>query len=307
MAARWKPDSAIEITVPGGAGGGIDAQARAVQRILQDLRLVGVPLIVVNKAGGSASVGLTYISQRPPDGLHIAMGSSALLTNHITGKSALHYTDITPLVQLATESISFSVRSESDIKSGAELLERLRKDPASIRVGLPSVASSNHIACALLVKSVGGDPKRLRTVIFNSSSEAITALLGGHIDLVAAPALNTISHLKRGALRVLAVSAPKRLQGELAAIPTVRELGHDVVVGAYRTVIGPKALAEDRVAYWNGVFARMVETQEWREFLKANSWEPNFMSSKESAAFLKNQYEVFRATLSELGLARASQ
>lgn len=122
--------------------------------------------------------------------------------------------------QLATESISFAVRADSEVKSGKGLLERLRKDPASVRFGLPSIASSNHIACALLAKSVGSDPRRLRTVISNSSAEGMTALLGGHIDVVASPALNTLPHLKREAIRVIAVTAAKRLEGELSNIPT---------------------------------------------------------------------------------------
>ena len=305
--AAWTPGKTIEITVPGGAGGGIDTQARTVERILKSQRLVTAPIVIVNKSGGSAAVGLTYISQQAPDGLHIAMGSSALLTNHITGKSTLHYSDLTALPQLAIESISFSVKADSEITSGKDLLERWGKDPASVRVGVPSVASSNHIASALMVKAAGGDPKRLRTVVFNSSARALTALLGGHIDVVASPALNTIPHLKRGAIRVVAVTAPKRLSGDLATIPTARESGADVVIGAYRSVLGPKGMTPGAVAYWDSTFARMVKTEEWREFMQKNSWEDNFMPSNESAAFLKARYDAFKSVLAELGLVKSAQ
>ena len=302
----WTPEKTIEITVPGGAGGGIDTQARTVERILKSQRLVNMPIVIVNKSGGSASIGLTYISQQAPDGLHIAMGSSALLTNHITGKSGLHYKDLTALPQLAIESISFSVKADSEITSGKDLLERWGKDPASVRVGVPSVASSNHIAAALMVKAAGGDPKRLRTVVFNSSAGALTALLGGHIDVVASPALNTIPHLKRGALRVVAVTAPKRLSGDLSAIPTAREFGADVVIGAYRSVLGPKGMSPEAIAYWDSTFARMVETQGWREFMQKNSWEDNFMPSTESATFMKARYDAFKSVLAELGLVKGA-
>lgn len=300
----WRPDKAVEVVVPGGAGGGIDNTARSIQNIIQSAKLMEVPIAIVNKPGGSASVGLTYIAQQSPDGLHIAMGSSALLTNHITGKSPLYYTEITPLAQLFTESISYSVRADSAIKTGKDLLDRWKQDPAGVRVGLPSVASSNHISCALVVKALGADPKKLRTVIFNSSSEGITALLGGHIDVVAAPLANTIPHLKRGALRVVAISAPRRLAGEFAQTPTLRELGVDVVAGAYRSALGPQGMGEERVAYWDDLFSRLVATQEWTAYLKKNSWEDNYLSSKESANFLKAQYAELKEILSELGLAR---
>jgi putative tricarboxylic transport membrane protein len=239
--------------------------------------------------------------------LHIAMGSSALLTNHITGKSTLHYADFTVLPQLATESIAFAVKADSDISDGKAFLERLRKDPSSVRIGLPSIASSNHIAASLLVKSVNADPKQLRAVVFNSSAQGITALLGGHIDVVAAPALNTIPHMNRGALRVVLVTAPKRLAGDLSGVPTARELGADVVIGAYRSVLGPKGMAADKVAYWDDAFKRMVATAEWKEFMRKNAWEDNFLPSRESADFVKGRYEAFRGVLTDLGLAKSPQ
>ena len=306
-AGTWSPEKSVEISVPGGAGGGIDTQARTVQQILHSLRLVEAPIVVVNKPGGSASIGLTYISRQTPNGLYIAMGSSALLTNYIAGTSTLHYTDVTPLPQLARESIAFSVRAESPIKSGQDLLRRFRQDTPSVKVGLPSIASSNHIASALMVKAVNANPKQLSTVVFNSSAQAITALLGGHIDVVACPILTTVPHLKRGVLRVIAITAPKRLQGEVAGIPTARELGADVVIGAYRNVLGPKGMAADKVNYWDEVFARMVATPEWQRFMQNNFWEDHFMRSSESAAFLKERNAAFQTVLSELGLVKAVQ
>lgn len=76
------------------------------------------------------------------------MGSSALFTNHIVGRSSLHYTDLTALPQPATESIAFSVRADSPIADGKDLLRRLKEDPSAVSFGLRSAASSNHIASA---------------------------------------------------------------------------------------------------------------------------------------------------------------
>ncbi|MBX3651880.1 MAG: tripartite tricarboxylate transporter substrate binding protein [Burkholderiales bacterium] len=305
-ASAWRPIKAIEVVVPGGAGGGIDSTARAIQRVFQEKKLLETPFTIVNKPGGSASVGLTYLSQLPSDGHHIAMGSGALLTNHITGRSALHTSDFTPLVQLFSESISFAVRAESSIKSGRDLLARLKVDPGSVRIGLPSVASTNHIACALVLKSLGVDPKTLKTVIFNSSAAGITALLGGHIELVASPAANTISHIQAGTLRVVAISSEKRLGGAFAEVLTLKELGSNVVIGAFRSAIGPKGMSREAVAYWERLFSSAVQTKEWQDYLTRQSLENNFMDSKDSAIFLSNQYKELYEALSDLGLARTS-
>jgi len=304
--SSWHPSKAIEVVVPGGAGGGIDSSARAIQRVIQAKKLLETPFTIVNKPGGSASVGLSYLSQLPSDGHHIAMGSGALLTNHITGRSALHTSDFTPLVQLFSESISFAVRADSPIKSGRDLLARLKADPGSVRVGLPSVASTNHIACALVLKSLGVDPKTLKTVIFNSSAAGLTALLGGHIELVASPAANTIAHIQAGTLRVVAISSEKRLSGAFADVPTLKELGSNVVIGAFRSAIGPKGMPREVVAYWERLFSSIVQTKEWQDYLIKQSLENNFMNSKESATFLGNQYKELYEALSDLNLAKVS-
>jgi len=303
-ADQWLPSKGVEVVVPGGGGGGIDSVARAIQSVIQEKKLMKQPFTIVNKPGGSASIGLTYLSRLPADGHYIAMGSGALLTNHITGRSSLQLADFSPIAQLFTESISFSVEADSPIKTGRDLLNRLKADPGSIRVGLPSIASTNHIASALILKSLGVDPKLLKTVIFNSSAAGITAVLGGHIELVAAPAANTIPFMKAGTLRVIAVSAEKRLSGEFSNVPTLKELGSDVVIGAYRSALGPKGMSSETISYWEELLRNVVQSKEWKDYLAKNSWEDNFLGAKESALFLNKQYKGFHDVLSELGMVK---
>ena len=89
--AQWKPDKPIEIIVGTGVGGGQDKSARTVQRILQERRLVDVPVTVVNKPGGGGAVGWTYLNQHAGEGHVIYVGNPTLLTNHIVGRSPIHY------------------------------------------------------------------------------------------------------------------------------------------------------------------------------------------------------------------------
>ena len=110
--------------------------------------------------------------------------SPTMLTNHITGKSQLNYTDTTPLAQMGSESVVFTVRADSPLKSARMLADRIKADPSSLSVAIGnSIGSHNHIAVALMAKAVGADVKRLKVVAFSGSTEGITALLGGHIDL----------------------------------------------------------------------------------------------------------------------------
>ncbi|HET7595784.1 MAG TPA: tripartite tricarboxylate transporter substrate binding protein, partial [Burkholderiales bacterium] len=99
-AQTWKPDNAVEIIAPSAAGGGTDHTARVMQKIIQDQRLLDVPVSVVNKPGGGGSVALIYLKQHAGNGHHAEVASAVLLTNHIVGRSPLSYTDFTPIALL---------------------------------------------------------------------------------------------------------------------------------------------------------------------------------------------------------------
>src|SRR5450759_2832510 len=152
--AQWKPDKPIEIIVGTGVGGGQDKSARKVQTILQERRLVDVPVTVVNKPGGGGAVGWTYLNQHAGEGNIIYVGNPTLLTNHIVGRSPINYTHITPLAILLSESVAISVLPDSPLKTGKDLLSRLKQDAASVSVAVgSSLGSTNHIAMALLAKA----------------------------------------------------------------------------------------------------------------------------------------------------------
>lgn len=304
-APDWKPEKNVEIIVGTGPGGGQDKTARLLQRLMQEHRLIGVAATVVNKPGGGGTIGWTYLNQRPGDGHYVKVGNPTLLTNHIVGRSTISYVDVTPIAMLFSESVTFSVREDSPIKSGRDLLERLRKDVDSLSVSVgSSLGGTNHIAIAAVAKAAGGDPKRVKAVVFQGGGEAITALLGGHVDLIASAANNVTGQVAAGKIRVIAITAPQRLGGAFAMVPTWREQGVDSVVTNWRMVAGAKGMAQAQVAYWEDVFARLAATEEWKKDLERNVFENTFMKSQETGAYLKSQYDGFRTALTEVGMAK---
>jgi len=149
----------------------------------------------------------------------------ALLTSYITGAAKLNYTDTTPLAQIGTESVVFVVRTESRFTTARELADALKADPAGIVVAFANaLGNQNHIAAAQLAKSVGANVRQMKVVVFNGSGEAVTALLGGHVDVITISASPVLQHLTAGKVRILAVSANQRLPGLLSSVPTWKEL-----------------------------------------------------------------------------------
>jgi putative tricarboxylic transport membrane protein len=303
VAAEWKPDRVVEVIVATGAGGGQDKSARTVQRILQDSKILSVTSTVQNKPGGGGLVAWNYLNQKGADGHFIAIANPTLLTNHITGRSSISYTDMTMIANLFTESVAISVREDSPIRSIKDLSERLRKDVTSVSFSVgSSLGSANHIAMARLARLSGADPKKMRAVVFQGGGQAMTALLGGHIDLMASAANNVVPHLQGGKLRVLGVTSEKRLEGSFANVPTLREQGADVVISNGRMMVGPKAMTPPQTAYWEAALGRMAATPEWKKDIDDNEFEPMFLSSKETQAYLKSQYAELKKALDDLGM-----
>ena len=303
----WQPERGIEIVVPSGPSGGNDKAARTLHAILQGKGLLSVPVNVVNKPGGGGAVAFAYLNQKASDARYISVIPVTLLTNHITGRSTVTYTDFTAIAQLYSEYIGFAVAANSTL-DGKQLIARLRQDPASIAFGFASSAGNqNHITIAMVAKSAGADVKKLKTVVFGSGGQAITALLGGHVDVSSSGVSGSLPHHQSGKARIIAVAAPARIPGPLANVPTWKELGLNVVFSSWRSVIGPKGLSDAQLAYWDNVLRQMVATEEWKKDLEANLWVQHYMSSKESKAFLDGQYADIKSIVSELGLAAQRQ
>src|SRR5688572_26552863 len=187
-AQEWKPDRSVEIVVGAGPGGGNDNIARTIQRLLQGHKLVAVPVNVVNKPGAGGAIAVGYVQQNAGKGGFLGLSSNTLLTNLITKKSALGPADVTVLAILINEYISFNVKVDSPLRTGKDLIARLKADPGSVVLGISTALGNiNHIAFAVVAREAGIDPKKVKTVVFDSSSASITALMGGHIDLVVAP------------------------------------------------------------------------------------------------------------------------
>jgi putative tricarboxylic transport membrane protein len=112
------------------------------------------------------------------------------------------------------------------------------------------------------------------------------------------------SMAKQGQVRVIAVTAPTRLPGVLADVPTWREQGLDVIVTNWRNIMGPKGLGEAQVQYWEEALRRLTDSDEWKKELEANTWHSEFLRSAEARKFLERETTEVRSFLVDLGMAK---
>ena len=304
-AQSWKPEKPVEVVIGTSPGGPQDRTGRTIQRILQDQKLVPTPVNVVNKAGGGGAIGLTYLNQHPGDGHYLMVNSLTLITNHLTGKTTMAYTDFTPLAVVGVEYVGAFVLADSAVSSGKDLVDRLGKDPSSLSISIGTTfGNATHLSFARAMKAAGVDIRRLRTVVFNSGADAMTALLGGHVQIMSSAPSTLLQHVKSGKVRALAIGAPKRLAGNLAGIPTWKELGVDSTFELWRGLLGPKAMSRAQIQFWDDALGRLVTTPAWTQQLARFDMEDVYRNSTETARYWKAEHDEVKVVLSDLGLVK---
>lgn len=300
----WKPERPVELIAMNAPGGGSDRTLRIMAKIMQQTQLIPVAVNVVNKPGGGGTVAYNYLNTHPGDAHYLQLASKSLLTNHIAGNGP-SYADFTPIAFLFGEYISVTVKPDSPLKSGRDIIERLKKDPGALTFGIAtSLGNPNHQAIATPLREAGIDIKKLKTVIFPSGGAASTAMMGGHVDVVPITAAFAAQMARQGQVRVLAVTSPSRLPDVLANVPTWREQGHDVIVSNWRSMVGPRGMSAGQVTYWEQAFQRFVESDEWKKELETNFWASEYMRSAETRKYLDQDNAQVRSFLVELGLAK---
>jgi len=304
--ATWTPQKTVELVVPGNPGDSVDRTLRLVHSIWQAEQPTRFTASVVNKPGGGQSVSWAYLAQHAGDGHYLAVTSPTLMIRRITGQSTTSHTkDVTPIALLFDEYITVMVRADSPIKTGRDLIERLKSDPRSLSIAVsPGLAGPPHLAIALALKAGGVDVSKLRNVVFDGSSKSVTAVLGGHVDVATLPVSVVASHLEAGTARILAVSSPQRLGGVFANVPTWSEQGFQAVFGNWRAIIAPADLPPAQTAFWDSKFSSLGRSPDWNRELVQNVWSTNYKNSVETRAFMDEQYEALRGVLTDLGMAK---
>lgn len=306
--SQWTPTASIEIIVAAGPSGGNDRTARLLAKVMQERGIVNVPVVVINKPGAGGVIAQNYLSSHAGSGNYLMVTNPNLLTNPLTGVGRANYTDVTPVAQLFTEYVIFVTSVHSNLKTGQDLRTVWKRDPASITVAVaPGLGAGPHLAAALVAKAADIDVNKLIVVPFTSAGEAMTALLGGHVDLLASTPNNVISQLDAGKVRALGVSSSSQLDGKLSVIPSWHEQGLDVEFGNWRGVVGPPGMTIAQVAFWEDALAKVVQSPEWKIDLAEQSAQLSFMNSVESKKFLDQQNDILKKILIDLDLYKSPE
>jgi tripartite-type tricarboxylate transporter receptor subunit TctC len=227
--AQGYPDKPVRIVVPYAAGGAVDIIARTVGQALAEQ--MKQPVIVDNRPGASANIGMEAVSKAPPDGYTLLMASNGLATNMalfpdlpFDGRR-----DFAPIARIGYAPLVLVVPASSPAKSLRELLAQAKAEPGKLTYASAGNGSSGHLAGELLKSTAGVD---VLHIPYKGGAPAITDLLGERISFMPINPLEVLPHIRAQKLRVLAVASDRRL----ALFPDVPTFGEAGLPGFEATV-----------------------------------------------------------------------
>ena len=281
------PERPINYVVPFPPGGLTDVAARQVGKALSDAERWNV--VVENKPGGSANIGAAHVAHAAPDGyswLAITLTHAANVTL-FAGRAGYDLTrDLTPLAGLASSPIMVVVNAKSDIMSMADLAKAARAK--SLSAGSSGNGTPPHLTLALYQKITG---LPMMHIPYKGGAPSLADLIGGHLDVVFSNYPESLSHVKNGSLRALAITTHER-SVDLPDVPTVKEAGlPDLIVENFTGVLAPAGTPPELVKRIGNAIVAQVSQPAMKQALLQLGFIPQPRGPEEFSAYLKSEVE----------------
>ncbi len=292
--ARW-PDREVTVLVPFGAGGSTDVSVRAVAAEAE--RHLGVPIQIVNRVGGQGTASLTAVAQARPDGhtLGSAAMSGLAIAPH-TMEVAYNLDSFAYLPGAARFLYGIGVRAESPYGTIQDLINAAK----ARRITFSATGPPNNLGMFELNRRFG---TRFQFIPFQSGAEAVTAVLGGHVECTSQTPPEMIPAIQSGRMRMLASSSPARWK-EFPEVPTLRESGFDVTIESLLGFVAPRATPPERLAVLSAAFLRAAQAPALEATLGRFGMVSEVMDAPVFERAIREGHARFGDQLREAGLAR---
>jgi putative tricarboxylic transport membrane protein len=290
------------IMAPAAPGGGWDQTARSMQEALTTEGISG-NVQVVNVPGAGGTIGLAQFSQEANgDPSRLMVGGYVMVGAILTNKAPVTLDAVTPIARLTGEYEVIVVPAASELKTLADLTEKLKADPGSVSWAGGSAGGTDHITAGLFAKTVGVDPKLVNYIAFSGGGEALAAVLGNQVTVGISGYGEFQSQVEAGALRVIGVSAPEKVS--IIDGPTFKEGGVDLVVQNWRGVWAGPGLSDEQVTAITGDIEKMVNSESWKKTLETKGWMNTWLAGNEFKTQLAAEQAATAAILKEVGLVQ---
>jgi putative tricarboxylic transport membrane protein len=290
----------LKMLIPANPGGGWDQQGRALGKSLMESGAAST-VSYDNKGGAAGTIGLAqFVNSTKGDGNALMVMGAVMLGGIITGKPPVQLSQATPIARLSSEYNVFVLPADSKFKTMKDVVEQLKKDPGSVKWGGGSRGSTEHIAAAMLAREVGVDPAKINYVAFRGGGEATAAILGGNVTVGGSGLSEFSEYIKTGKMRAIAMTSESRLKG--IDIPTMKELGYNVVLGNWRGVFGAAGITPEQRKALTELVVTATKHKSWTEALERNAWTPALLTGPAFDTFVDDEFASLRAIMHKSGM-----
>ncbi len=294
------PDKPITLMTAFNAGGGSDVSHRLLEKYAKGI--FAQPLVIIYKPGAGGEIGWTWLSQAKPDGYTIG----GIDLPHIVlqpmlraaGQPGYQTDQLNPICNLVYDANVVMVPEKSPWKTFADLINHAKANPGKVKVATVGKLTGDHIFLLQIEKLTGA---KFNQVPYAGSGKAIPALQSGEVDAYFG---SGSSFLRMENTRGLAIGSADKY--ELCPdVPTLRELGYDIVSGKYRGIASPVGIPKEASDYLQAKFAEICANPEYQKAVKSSGLMPDFRDAKGLADIIQAEERQVREIIKGIDLKSA--
>jgi tripartite-type tricarboxylate transporter receptor subunit TctC len=288
------PDRPIKLVVPWAAGGDTDNIFRPFAPLLQ--KHVGQTVVIANVGGASGTKGAKEVKDSPADGYTLYAVHDYIHSTYYAGVADVAYTDFEPICLISSTASVLTASPKTPWNDWKSLLADAKARPGQISVGA-TLASTSHFFPALIEKAAG---IKFKYVSYEGLAPRMNAILGGHIDLTDSN-MTQKGKVEAGQLKFLAIATEKR-SPEMPNVPTLKELGVNVVYDVNRGIMTPRGTPADVIAKLESSCAAAAKEPAFADSMKKQATDVRYMGRKQYGEWLKGNDELNKTLAKDLGL-----
>ena len=299
-AADFKPTKDIEWVVTSSPGGGSDIYSRFISDAMTKANLAnGQTFLVTNKTDGGGEVGRLNVSRvaagKRADHTLLTFNSGDLMP--MVKNTSNRLANFTPIAIMAEDKQLLYIGESAKYKTFADVIKAVS---AGEKVVIAGSKGDDIATYGKLIKELKFTEDQLPFIVNDSTSAAITSILGGHVDLVMSKPAAADQYVVAGKLTPVLALSRTRFTGNLASAPRVSEVGNykDVEFPVWRGVVGPKTMSPAAAAYWSNAFKAVSESETWKkDYIGKFKLLPSFMDQKDAKAFMAEFEQNYLKTI----------
>jgi tripartite-type tricarboxylate transporter receptor subunit TctC len=297
-AAEKYPDRPIDFICTWGVGGGADQMARTIGKLAE--KYLGVALPVSNIPGSSGNTGMANVLAAKADGYTVATYIADTLGTVPAGTARHKLGDFEWIVRTQVAPSFLFVKTDSPYKDIKELLEFAKQNPGKLKVAATGFGTVDDIT----VKYLGSKGFKMTTIPIPQPGERYASTLGGHSEVLYEQAGDIKQYLEAKQLKPVIIFAHKR-HPAFPDLPCSVELGYDITLPQFRSIVAKKGVPADRVKILVEAFQKAMETPEWKKFAEEQYLDPeSFMGPEKFTGWVSSEVETMRTFMKTFGMVK---